>query len=359
MHSRAPTAIAAALITVGTAAAGLTLAGPTLAAPALAGSMLAGSTLVAPSLAGSTLAGSAAGGPVSTAYESSPVGFGAGTTGGAAGSTVTVTTYAQLIAEAKSAVPRVIRVNGMIQGAQETIYVTSNKTIVGVGASSGVTGGGFFVKKAANVILRNLKISLARAPVDLIQIQKSDHVWVDHNELFNDTAHDKDYYDGLLDINHGSNLITVSWNRLHDHYKGSLVGHSDKNAAEDSGNLKVTYSHNWFEGVQARLPRVRFGTVHTYNNFFSNAVTSGIHCLMGAQCLVQNNVFRSVTLPIWTTEDSPVDGFAVQNGNDFGGVPPVITQTGSFTTPPYPYSMEPASAVEGSVKSGAGTGKVG
>jgi pectate lyase len=298
-------------------------------------------------------------GPLVLAAESAPIGFGAGTTGGAAGAMVTVTTYAQLVAEAKAADPRVIRVNGLIQGAQETVYVTSNKTIVGVGSGSGLVGGGFFVKKASNVIIRNLRISLARAPVDLIQIQKSDHVWVDHNELFNDTAHDKDYYDGLLDINHGSDLITVSWNRLHDHFKGSLVGHSDKNAAEDTGKLRVTYSHNWFEGVQARLPRVRFGTVHSYNNFFSNAVTSGIHCLMGAQCLVQNNVFRNVTLPIWTTEDSPVDGYAVQNGNDLGGAQPVITRTGTFTRPPYAVTMEPASSVEATVKAGAGTGKVG
>lgn len=28
---------------------------------------------------------------------------------------------------------------------------------------------------------------------------------------------DKDYYDGLLDITHGSDLVTVSWNKFHDH----------------------------------------------------------------------------------------------------------------------------------------------
>ena len=390
-HGRARTTIAALALAIGTAAGGIAGAGPAgatasagiaaapagaanaqalaanapggVAAPAAvaqapAGAMNAPAGVAA--LTGSvTRAGVQAAATAALAAESTPIGFGAGTTGGAAGGTVTVTSYAQLVAEAKSADPRIIRISGVIQGAQEAIYVTSNKTIVGVGGNSGLVNGGFFVKKASNVIIRNLRISYAQAPVDLIQIQKSDHVWVDHNELFNDTTHDKDYYDGLLDINHGSDLITVSWNRLHDHFKGSLVGHSDKNAAEDTGKLKVTYSHNWFEGVQARLPRLRFGTVHVYNNFFSNAVTSGIHCLMGAQCLVQNNVFRNVNLPIWTTEDSPVDGFAVQNGNDFGGATPVITQVGTFSTPPYSVTMEPASAVESSVKSGAGTGKVG
>jgi pectate lyase len=315
--------------------------------------------LVAAAASPTTAAVAATVRPAAAVAESSPIGFGAGTTGGAAGPTVTVTSYAQLVAEAKSPDPRVIRVSGVLQGAQETVYVASNKTIVGVGAASGLVNGGFFVKKASNVILRNLRISFARAPVDLIQIQKSDHVWVDHNELFNDTAHGKDYYDGLVDINHGSDLITVSWNRLHDHDKGSLVGHSDKNAAEDTGKLRVTYAHNWFSGVQSRLPRVRFGTVHSYDNLFAGAPTSGIHCLMGAQCLVQNNVFRGVVLPIWTTEDSPVDGYAVQNGNDFGGAQPIITRTGSFTKPPYPVVMEPASAVEALVTAGAGTGRIG
>ena len=307
------------------------------------------------------LAGSsgAATGPTlaAAAFEGAPIGFGAGTTGGAAGSTVTVTSIDALTAEASSVGAKTIRISGIIRGTDQ-IYVTSDKTIVGVGANSGLVGAGFFVKKAHNVIIRNVKISFSPAPVDLIQIQKSDHVWIDHNELFNDTTHDKDYYDGLVDINHGSTDITVSWNKLHDHFKGSLVGHSDKNGAEDA-TIRVTYHHNWFNNVGSRLPRVRFGTVHVYNNLFENATTSGIHCVMGAQCLVQNTVFRNVNLPIWTTEDSPQDGYAVQSGNDFGGSTPVITQQGSFTKPPYTFTMDATATVAATVQSGTGTGKVG
>ena len=137
--------------------------------------------------------------------------------------------------------------------------------------------------------------------------------------MFNDTTHDKDFYDGMIDLTHATDFVTVSWNYLHDHFKGSLIGHSDNNAAEDTGHLRVTYSDNWFDNVASRLPRIRFGTAHIYNNLFTNASTSGIHCLMGAQCLVQNNVFVNVKLPVWTTEDSDQDGFAVISGNDFGG----------------------------------------
>ncbi|WP_189332169.1 pectate lyase family protein [Actinoplanes ianthinogenes] len=292
-------------------------------------------------------------------FESSPIGFGAGTTGGAGGETVAITSLAQLITEAASDGPKVLQLSSVLKGSgSDQVVVSSDKTIVGVGANAGLTGAGISIKKASNVIIRNLKISFALAPVDLIAAQKSDHIWIDHNELFNDTTHDKDFYDGMVDLTHATDFVTVSWNHLHDHHKGSLIGHSDSNAAEDTGHLRITYGHNWFDNVASRLPRVRFGTVHLYDNLFSNAETSGIHCLMNAQCLVQNNVFVNVKLPVWTTEDSDEDGFAVISGNDFGGQAPVITQTGTFTAAPYAVTLEPASSVSALVKAGAGTGRI-
>ena len=57
---------------------------------------------------------------------------------------------------------------------------------------------------------------------DAVSIQKSTNVWIDHNEFFSDTDHGFDYYDGLLDITHGCDFITVSYNYFHDHYKVSL-----------------------------------------------------------------------------------------------------------------------------------------
>ncbi|BBH65244.1 hypothetical protein ACTI_19290 [Actinoplanes sp. OR16] len=292
-------------------------------------------------------------------FESSPIGFGAGTTGGAGGTTVKITSLDQLIDEAASDGAKILQLSSILTGSgTDQVVVSSNKTIVGVGANAGLTGAGIYIKKASNVIVRNLKISFAQAPVDLIAAQKSDHIWIDHNELFNDTSHGKDFYDGMVDLTHATDLVTVSWNYLHDHSKGSLLGHSDNNAAEDTGKLHVTYSHNWFDNVASRLPRLRFGTVHLYNNLFSNAKTSGIHCLMESQCLVQNNVFVNVKLPVWTTEDSDLDGFAVISGNDFGGEEPVITQTGTFTSAPYSVTLDPATSVSALVKAGAGAGKL-
>lgn len=76
-------------------------------------------------------------------------------------------------------------------------------------------------------------------------IQESHNVWVDHVELSSDRDHDKDYYDGLLDITHGSYAITASYNILHDHWKASLIGHSDSNGSEDAA-LRVTLHHNYW-----------------------------------------------------------------------------------------------------------------
>ena len=54
---------------------------------------------------------------------------------------------------------------------------------------------------------------------DAITIQASKNVWVDQCELSSDQSHDKDYYDGLLDIVHGSEWVTVSNTYLHDHVR--------------------------------------------------------------------------------------------------------------------------------------------
>jgi len=238
--------------------------------------------------------------------------------------------------------------------------VASNKTIVGVGANSGLTGCGLNMRDVNNVIVQNMKIAKVEASHgngDAIHIDGATHLWIDHNDLSSDTTHGTDFYDGLLDITHAADLITVSWNYLHDHIKCSLIGHSDSNGSEDTGHLRVTYHHNFFNNCDQRMPSLRFGTGHVYNNYFVNG-TTGVHSRMGAQMLVQNNVWRNVGTPIETTRDSDVDGFVNESGNDFGGGTNLITQIGNFTNPPYSFSLTATSSVISVVTAGAGTGKV-
>ncbi|MEU1453437.1 pectate lyase family protein [Streptomyces avermitilis] len=290
------------------------------------------------------------------AAETAPIGFGAGTTGGGSATAVTVSTLDAFKTAVTGNTAKVVRVNGLISLSGQ-VDIGSNTTVVGVGSSSGFTGGGLRLKKVTNVVVRNLNISKPLKPSDGITVQASTKVWIDHNSFSADRDHDKDYYDGLLDINHGSDYVTVSWNTFKDHYKGSLVGHSDNNASEDTGHLRVTYHHNHFSNVYSRIPSLRFGTGHFYDNYVVGAETA-VHSRMGAQMLVENNVFSNTKVAVTTSRDSDVDGYANLRGNDLGGAATEISQVGTFTAPPYSYTAEPASTVVASVTSGAGAGKL-
>jgi pectate lyase len=289
------------------------------------------------------------------------VGYGAGTTGGAGGSTVTVSSLSALTSAVSGSKAKIIHISGTISGAGD-VLVGSNTTILGVGSNATLSGLGLDLKNVSNVIIRNLTIhnvTAASGTGDAIHIEKSTKIWVDHNNLYSDQNHGKDYYDGLLDITHAGDYVTVSWNRFHDHFKVSLVGHSDTNGSEDTGHLHVTYHHNWFYSVNSRLPSIRFGTAHIYDNYYQNVGDSAIHSRENAQVLVQNNVFRSVGIALTTTGDSKVDGFANANGNDYGGATVTITKTGSFTKPPYSYTLDATSSVIGNVTAFSGVGIVG
>ena len=132
-------------------------------------------------------------------------------------------------------------------------------------------GVGLYINNQKNVIVRNMKISkVLAANGDAIGVQASTNVWIDHNDVSSDTSHDKDFYDGLIDITHACDWVTVSNNYIHDHWKASLVGHSDSNGAEDTGHLTVTYVGNKWENINSRTPSLRFGTGHVFNSYFHN-----------------------------------------------------------------------------------------
>ncbi|KAF3353708.1 putative mannosyltransferase [Verticillium dahliae VDG1] len=283
------------------------------------------------------------------------VGYGAGTTGGGSGSGVTVTSCAAL----KTAIANagVIRISGILSGCGR-MDLLAGTSVIGVGASSGLRDGGFRVRRTGNVIIRNLVFHNPIPGGDIVSLDQATRVWVDHCDFRSDgIVGDKDYFDGLLDASHASDEITISWNKFHDHWKGSLVGHSDNNASEDRGKLRVTYHHNHFYNVNSRLPSIRFGTGHIYSSCYENNPTSGVNSRMGAQVLVENTVFINTNQAIVTNLDSDEPGFAVQRNNLFTNSPIDITQTGSYS-PPYSYTLDPASCVCALVKARAGTGVV-
>jgi pectate lyase len=95
-------------------------------------------------------------------------------------------------------------------------------------------------------------------------------------------------YDGLIDVTHGCTGVTVSNSKLSNHYKTSLVGADDSNT-EDK-NTTITYANNYWVSLGSRTPSVRFGHAHVFNNYFEK-VDDGINTRVGAQLLIENNVW--------------------------------------------------------------------
>ncbi|WP_218009555.1 pectate lyase family protein [Actinomadura kijaniata] len=286
--------------------------------------------------------------------ESAPVGYASmngGTTGGAGGATVTVGNAADFVRYATSAGPYVIRVNGTItlSGMQD---VASNKTIIGVGTSGRITGGGLDLDSVRNVVIRNL--TFTGAGDDAINVQDgSTNIWIDHNDLSNAK-------DGLIDIKRGSDFVTVSWNRLHHQDKSMLLGHSDGNASQDTGKLRVTYVHNWLDGTTQRHPRVRFANpVHVFNNYYVNNSGYGAASTENAGVLVENNYFENVEEPTSIQEGSSDPGNIRAVGNHLvNSGTPVTRNPGAVKAVPYSYTAEAGSTVKATVTAGAGVGRI-
>lgn len=113
--------------------------------------------------------------------------------------------------------------------------------------------------------------------------------------------------------------------------------------------MTVTYAFNYRLRINSRTPSLRFGTGHVYNNYYDQ-VLDGINTRIGAQVLVQNNVFVGANKALYDTDV----GYAVANGNDWGNSSNTAL-VGTFTKAPYAVPrLSPASEVEKAVVGGAG-----
>ncbi|GAA2875424.1 pectate lyase [Actinoplanes cyaneus] len=279
-----------------------------------------------------------------------------GTTGGAAGPTVTVSTAADLARYAGANTPYTIMVAGRIS-VGGMVTVVANKSILGVGSTAEITGGGLQLgtttRPGTNVIIRNLRFS--GASDDSISVtNKAHHVWIDHNEFL-------PAYDGSLDIKRQSTYVTVSWNRFSGTDKTMLLGHSDT-FTSDVGYLRVSYHHNLFDGSNQRHPRVRFGEpVHVYNNYYRDIGLYGIASTENAGVVAEGNFFENVAYPCYSTggyaESNP--GRLVQRDNAFRNSG--TCEAGGTVAEPrtyYGYTLDPATSVPSLVTAGAGVGRI-
>jgi pectate lyase len=208
------------------------------------------------------------------------------------------------------------------QQARVRINLTSNTTLIGLGPDARIVGAHVRVNNVQNVIIRNITFEDAydcfpqwdptdgslgnwNSSYDNISLTGATNVWIDHC-AFDDGAHpdsaQPEYFgrpfvihDGQVDITNASDLATVSWNRFLEHDKVMLIGSSD-GATADIGKLRVTVHHNVFDTNVQRTPRVRFGQVHVFNNYYLlDAQNYGYSWGVGVQSQIyaENNFFTT------------------------------------------------------------------
>jgi pectate lyase len=216
------------------------------------------------------------------------------------------TTYAgvgAIMAARQSAgttVPLAIRVLGVVTAPAGVdslsllnLKTNANITMEGIGTDAQCNGWGLNIRAASNVEIRNLSFAMYQDDAVSIQVDNK-NVWI-HNIDFMVGANgggDKELGDGSCDIKSNSSYITVAYNHFQGTGKSSLTGQGD------SAEFFVSFHHNFFDGSHSRHPRVRWGTVHVYNNYYKGNTTYGAAAAEHANLFVQNNVFENVVRPM-------------------------------------------------------------
>ena len=342
-------------------------------------------------------------------------GWGAGTVGGSAATAdhvYTVRNRAELLNALANggAAPKIIKVSGMIDMTEGTpfantadqkvrarVKLTSNTTLIGEGPGAGFVNAWIDITSVSQVIVRNLTIVAPcdvgpiwdptdtatgnwNSAYDAIGIVTATQVWIDRNTITDAPLTDdrlpiengktKQCHDGAIDITKGADLITISGNHITKHDKTMLVGGSDSQTS-DAGKLRITIVNNVFNGVTQRVPRVRFGQVHVFNNYFvgSKAANPYPHAYSigagkQANILSHNNVFAIdgatgcdgvVTYPSSDRTGVFQDSGSIVNGMPLGTC---TVAAGTPFTPPYAFKPRPTTLVKANALLVAGAGKL-
>lgn len=285
------------------------------------------------------------------------------TTGGEGGPVVQITTGEQLTSYRRDTAPMVLRIMNDLTGEFE---LGPNKTVEGANKNITIHGSlsfsGTATQSLSNLIVRNLRVNAVTSSEDGLDIRYAHHVCVEHCEFI-------DGPDGNLDIVSEANYVTVAYNKFRytsawrplpnepsaNHRFSNLVGSSNTTEL-DRGKLKVTFHHNWWaEGVVERMPRVRFGDVHIYNNYYSSAGND--YCIAGgkeARLVVENNFFENVANP-HIFYDGDTTAQIRESGNEYVNVTGLKDSgQGASFSPPYAYSLDAGASVKANVMTNAG-----
>ncbi len=187
---------------------------------------------------------------------------------------------------------------------------------------------GINVKRAYNLLIRNIFFQDYYDDGINIGYPETHHIWIDHCTVGHPTTMpvNTEHPDGGIDMKDGASYVTISWCLIRNSWKTSLVGHSDNNGATDNGRLKVTYVNNYFLHTNSRNPRVRFGQAHVLNNLFDNVLLYGSVPSNGAQVFAENNFYLNTDWPMYADRSSA--DFKAVYGNNSDDV--FTSKTGNY-----------------------------
>ena len=309
------------------------------------------------------------------------------------------------------------------QKSQIQFQVPPNTSLLGIGQDAKLIDGYLSINTDSasfgkvvdsNIIIRNIEFQVAQdyspawdptdtstgnwnARFDGITIVTARNVWIDHC-TFSDGVHidtleptpfngkHVQRHDGLIDIEDGSDDITISYNVFKQHDKTTLIGSTGGGTMGqdnyETGHERITFFANmWSTSVQ-RAPLGRWGEFHLYNNVYSGNYTDPNYPLLyfiglgtSSSILSESNVFD-----VTGSSDAVLKGRIFQGsggtkfhdvGSWFNSAPftdieaQAMAKVGAaFTnavgwTPPYPYVVgKTPDGVRNHVMANAGAGKL-
>lgn len=287
----------------------------------------------------------------SSGAKGTPVGFAAGTTGGAGGVTVTPTTTAELLGYLSDSTTRIIvltkifdftsyygTTNGKAcklwtctngynpqmtidnstgqcsgqtlydatyynSGASKALVVKSNKTIIGKGSSAGFKGIGLTLEGVSNVIIQNIQITDLNPQYvwggDAINLSGATKVWIDHNYIARvGRQFIVSHYDPNTGITISNNYFDgqSSWSAAcngHHYWAFLFLGEADQ----------ITMLQNHLYYTSGRGPHVGGYTgnysqqLHIVNNYFDSIAGHAIDAEANSSVLAEGNYFKAVSQP--------------------------------------------------------------
>ncbi|MDO4497186.1 MAG: hypothetical protein Q4B58_05090 [Bacteroidales bacterium] len=219
----------------------------------------------------------------------------------------------------------------------------------------------FTLSGCNNIIIRNLKLvgpgSVDVGGYDLISCNEgTTHLWVDHCDF-------TDGIDGNFDITHGSDFVSVTWctfsytARSYMHQNTNLVGSGD-HVTSDEDKLNVTFAYNiWGAGCRARMPMVRYGTVHVFNNYYNcgGNLTACINPRKNSEVLIEGNYFDKEVSRVFSNNDSK--GYVWDESNYIGNAKTKKpASTYEVLDMPYIYNVRDAQTIPDVLTSPQGAG---